>query len=113
MSSIVGQKINLIFFKKCFTFPFRIAPSGGNNVVQPLKICIGSSSTGSSTGSSNNSSRKRHRQHSDSSNSSMDSMGDPARKMSRVMGTSTEQESTFLSGRVNLNSYQKPKKVVT
>lgn len=90
-----------------------IAPSGGNNVVQPLKICIGSSSTGSSASNSNNSSRKRHRQHSGSSNSSMDSMGDPARKMSRVMGTSTEQESTFLSGRVNLNMHQKPKKVVT
>ena len=46
----------------------------------------------------------------------MDSMGapsggDPARKMSRVMGTSAEQESTFLSGRVNIN-YQK-KKVIT
>ena len=37
--------------------------------------------------------------------------GDPARKMSRVMGTSAEQESTFLSGRVNIN-YQK-KKVIT
>lgn len=87
-----------------------IAPPGGNNVIQPLKICIGASTT--SSASSNNSSRKRHRQSSNSSNSSMDSMGpDPARKMSRVMGTSTEQESTFLSGRVNLN-YQK-KKVIT
>merc|ERR1711899_143576 len=87
-----------------------IAPSGSPNVVQPLKICIGANPA--ATSSSSNSSRKRHRQHSDSSNSSMDSMGgqagDPARKMSRVMGTSTEQESTFLSGRVNLN-YQKKK----
>jgi len=92
----------------------RIAPPGGKSVIQPLKICIGASAT--SSASSRDSSRKRHRQHSDSSNSSMDSMGapsggDPARKMSRVMGTSAEQESTFLSGRVNIN-YQK-KKVIT
>lgn len=91
-----------------------IAPPGGKSVIQPLKICIGASAT--SSASSRDSSRKRHRQHSDSSNSSMDSMGapsggDPARKMSRVMGTSAEQESTFLSGRVNIN-YQK-KKVIT
>jgi len=83
-----------------------------NNVVQPLKISIGGVSSGSSNHSSGN--RKRPRQTSDSSTSSMDSMGnsmDPARKMSRVMGTSAEQESTFLTGRVNIN-YQK-KKVIT
>lgn len=97
-----------------YFFYSRIAPPGGKSVIQPLKICIGASAT--SSASSRDSSRKRHRQHSDSSNSSMDSMGapsggDPARKMSRVMGTSAEQESTFLSGRVNIN-YQK-KKVIT
>ena len=99
--------------KFIFLFFSRIAPPGGKSV-QPIKICIGASATNSA--SSRDSSRKRHRQHSDSSNSSMDSMGapsggDPARKMSRVMGTSAEQESTFLSGRVNIN-YQK-KKVIT
>lgn len=100
--------------KYIFLFFSRIAPPGGKSVKQPLKIIIGASAT--SSASSRDSSRKRHRQHSDSSNSSIDSMGapsggDPARKMSRVMGTSAEQESTFLSGRVNIN-YQK-KKVIT
>ncbi len=91
-----------------------IPPSSGDhsnsedpNVIQPFKICFG-------PGASSSSSNSRKRQRSDSSTSSMDSMtsgSDPARKMSRVMGTSAEQESTFLTGKVNIN-YQK-KKVIT
>lgn len=84
-----------------------IAPGANPEIVQPLKICIGGSSSAASNASN---SKKRHRQQSDSSNSSMDSIADPARKMSRVMGTSTEQESSFLSGRANFN-YKK--KVIT
>ena len=51
---------------------FRIAPAGDNNVVQPLKLCLGGSTTTTSASSSqSNNQRKRHRQDSDSSYSSI------------------------------------------
>merc|ERR550534_2267990 len=49
-----------------------IAPAGDNNVVQPLKLCLGGSTTTTSASSSqSNNQRKRHRQDSDSSYSSI------------------------------------------
>ena len=83
--------------------PAEAADSSG---LAPLKMSI------SGLGGSSNaaSSKKRHRQHSDSSDSSMGSMGSssaPALKMSRVLGTSAEQESSFLAER--MGSYGIPK----
>jgi hypothetical protein len=63
--------------------------------VPTMKISLNSSNPMAASISS----KKRPRQHSDSSDSSLGSMGSsaPALKMSRVIGTSAEQESTFLN----------------
>merc|ERR1711963_340269 len=84
-------------------------PAGGadSSGLAPLKMSISGLGGGSSNAAS---SKKRHRQHSDSSDSSMGSMGSssaPALKMSRVLGTSAEQESSFLAER--MGSYGIPK----
>lgn len=73
----------------------------------PLKMSI----SGLGGPSNAASSKKRHRQHSDSSDSSMGSLGSssaPALKMSRVLGTSAEQETSFLTERIG-NQYGMPK----
>jgi len=83
-----------------------------------IKLCVppnpnpggpGGPSANSSSSTSNK--NKRHRQHSDSSDSSTgtgslgsSSTSAPATKMSRVLGTSVEQESTFLNERIG-NQY--------
>ena len=74
---------------------------GPPQIIPPIKVCL--SQGASNVASSSASSKKRHRQHSDSSDSSMGSLGSssaPALKMSRVIGTSAEQESTFLAERI-------------
>ena len=84
--------------------PTEAADSSG---LAPLKMSISGLGGGPSNAAS---SKKRHRQHSDSSDSSMGSMGSssaPALKMSRVLGTSAEQESSFLAER--MGSYGIPK----
>ena len=71
---------------------------GGDSSVPPMKISLGGKEDPNAAANAN---RKRHRQASNSSDSSLGSMGTsasaPAQKMSRVLGTTTEQESSFLT----------------
>ena len=67
---------------------------GGDSSVPPVKISLGGKED------PNAANRKRHRQASNSSDSSLGSSGTslaPAQKMSRVLGTTAEQESSFLT----------------